>query len=113
MNNAFAALQDEIAKTGAWLALTNADRHPAEAERAVDHDGTDPDRYLRIVTWSEDRYTVRGPTGEPVRVKTYRGGSVPSRSTLIEDLAAARYMGLPRHFPGFQLAALPAEQVRA
>lgn len=44
------------------------------------------DRYLAIVAWARRRYTLDG-------VLTIQVGSRPSKFSLIEDMAAQRYLG--------------------
>ena len=49
-------------------------------------------RYLEIVDWAKARYADGGYLVTTV-------GARPTRFRLIEDLAAARYVGFDRHFP--------------
>jgi len=66
-------------------------------------------RYLSISDWAKRRYTTVNPgTGETRLVISGGGGSRPSRYSRIEDLAAARYLGLRQRHPGFPLNQCPA-----
>lgn len=66
-------------------------------------------RYLAISDWAKARYTTRNPgTGETRLVISWAGGARPSRYSRIEDLAAARYLGLRQRHPGFALNQCPA-----
>src|SRR5271157_1429286 len=57
---------------------------------------TQTNRYFLIVAWARRRYSVKGSI-------VLSRGSIPSRYAVIEDLAAERYLGVPRHFPGVSL----------
>lgn len=67
----------------------------------------DAEHYLKITRWAQARYTRTMADGQRYWVRSIRGNTVPSRATLIEDLAAERYMHLPRHWPGFHFSDLP------
>ena len=54
------------------------------------------DRYLKLVFWAAERYDYRG-------VRTNWRGK-PTRYAVIEDLAAARYLGSRRTYPQATLA---------
>ena len=59
--------------------------------------------------WAERRDSTDNPgTGETRLVISWGGGSRPSRYSRIEDLAAARYLGLRQRHPGFPLNQCPA-----
>lgn len=74
------------------------------------------DRYLAIVEWAKARYrdetgaiTLRvgnGIAGLPSlpSVGIARAHMVPTRYTVIEDLAAERYMAIARHYPNYSIA---------
>ena len=54
-------------------------------------------RYLRLVTWAKRRYA------DPDGCTSLARGDVPYRYSVIEDLAAVKYLGLRRHYPGHTL----------
>lgn len=76
------------------------------------------EKYGRIEAWARDRY--KRPDGSWIRcvgngVAEMPGAPssnipfgnaymVPSRYSVIEDMAAARYLGTRRHFPAFTIA---------
>ena len=70
------------------------------------------DKYLKVSTWARLRYTNahgsytrcvgNGVAGQPsIDGKAFM---VPSMYTVIEDLAADRYLGVARHWTGYNLA---------
>lgn len=62
--------------------------------------------YRRVVAWAYRRYQ-RPDQGDGVAIAY---GHLPSRYTVIEDLAAARYLGVPRRrWAGFTLALAATE----
>ena len=77
----------------------------AEAKRADRFD-----RYGAVTTWARNRYTRSGSlttwVGNGVAGLPMRDGKafvVPSRYTLIEDLAASKLLGCKRHYPDHAL----------
>lgn len=73
----------------------------------------DMDRYLRIEAWAKARYRDsegkltmwcgRAVAGWP-DMPDNGDWRVPSRYSMIEDMAAAKYLGLARKFPHWNLA---------
>jgi hypothetical protein len=67
------------------------------------------DAYLRVTEWARRRYTVAGVLTTTVGFGVAgRPGPmthmIPSRYSLIEDLAAHRYLGCKLHWPTETLA---------
>lgn len=70
------------------------------------------DRYSRVTAWAKARYKKpdgaiitwvgNGVAGRPMR--DGRPQIVPSRYSVIEELAAARYLGIKRKWPDETLA---------
>lgn len=74
----------------------------------------DADRYSRIVKWALLRYSVKDEA-RGTRIYPRRFGYCPSRYSVIEDAAAAKFLRCKRHYPGWTLALaassiLPAEE---
>ena len=68
------------------------------------------DRYGSVTKWARNRYTRSGSlttwVGNGVAGLPMRDGKafvVPSRFTLIEDLAASKLLGCKRHYPDHTL----------
>jgi hypothetical protein len=106
-------LEDHMAEQDEITALCEAGEcdHPECHEDAFEEAERDVDRYLAVVAWAKARY--RNENG---RLTTFVGcmiagrspasghWGVPTRYTMIEDLAARLYLGTAPRFPHETLA---------